>query len=337
MELLKKLYASFRAHEWWSYKIPPVLAIGYATVWLSGGQLWDYLPNFGVFLVAATLAAIYVSTINDYFDISIDLAAGKKNRLASWTPAARLMWIAVIFLLAAVMVYFFIPRDWSLFSYVMIGLVFTLYSMPPFRLKERALWGVLCDALGAHGFATLFLVAYISSIADIPSWTAWWWSVWIWAICVGLRGILWHQYSDRMHDLATKTQTLAVKIPPAQFITWEVIIAVIEIVSLAFLLSYLNHYFVYVGLIGYFILVWLRFKLYGQFPIWIINHRNRGNQVWMIDYYQVILPWTILGVAISQNPQNAWIALIHFLLFPTKVLAIGKDVFYFLRKITKAQ
>jgi 4-hydroxybenzoate polyprenyltransferase len=333
--LLRKIFATFRAHEWWSYKIPPVFAIGYATSYLAGVPLSNHILYYGLFLIASILAAIYVSSINDYFDIDIDLAAGKRNRLAAWKPNHRRWWLIVLLFMGAVFSYFFIPKDWSLVFYGLIWFVFTLYSMPPFRLKERSVWGVWCDALGAHGFATLFMLSAIASLSDYPTWNHWWWGVFIWAFSVGLRGILWHQYLDRHNDLATGTRTFAVGMPPHQFKSIERGIVVFELGGLGVMLYTLNHLIIWIFAGLYVLLVYMRYRMYHQKPIWIINYHGGGNQVLMIDYYQVFLPWSILILSMSKDSTAWMVALLHFILFPTKFIAIGKDSYHFIKYIIR--
>jgi len=335
--MLKKVVATFRAQEWWSYKLPPILGIAYATSWMADSSLVDHLETYGVLLLATVVSAIYVSSINDLCDIKIDLAAGKKNRLAGWKPWQRALWMVVILILGGLIGLFLLPRGWTVVFYLLIWLVFTLYSVPPFRFKERPLLGIMCDGLGAHGFASLFMVAGISAVSRLEVWNGWWWGVLLWSFCVGLRGILWHQFLDRPNDILTNTTTFAVRVEPSAFLPTERLLFLIELVGLGLMISYFNSFWTWIMLVLYILLVAIRYWMYEQKPILIINHHRGSNQVLMIDYYQLFFPWTMLLLACMQYEGSWIVALLHLLLFPTKILAILKDGKHLIKKLTKAQ
>src|ERR1700679_2128794 len=76
------LWKNIRTHDWWEYKIPPLLATAYATALLlriTFPQLW---PLLLLDLFAILPAAAYVSVLNDITDQKDDLRAGKTNRMA---------------------------------------------------------------------------------------------------------------------------------------------------------------------------------------------------------------------------------------------------------------
>src|SRR6266853_1579489 len=144
-------------------------------------------------LFAIAPCAAYVSIINDITDRSDDMKAGKLNRLAGKPP-----WLLVLLVVAPIsagLVAAFLWRDAPALvgAYLCAWMAFSLYSLPPFRLKARDVLGVLADASGAHLFPALVgtLVAFRALGKDIdPTWIA---TVGAWALGYGLRGILWHQ------------------------------------------------------------------------------------------------------------------------------------------------
>src|SRR5438105_7791755 len=71
-----------RAHEWWEYKLVPILSAFYATALIlhfAVSSLWTSALSL---LLAIVPAAIYASVINDVTDLAGDLKAGKRNVLA---------------------------------------------------------------------------------------------------------------------------------------------------------------------------------------------------------------------------------------------------------------
>src|SRR5690606_5871512 len=81
MVLRVKVVKAIRAAEWWEYKLPPILAIAYATSLFSDVPLYELTPFYLFYLASLVVGAIYVSFINDITDIDADLAAGKWNRM----------------------------------------------------------------------------------------------------------------------------------------------------------------------------------------------------------------------------------------------------------------
>lgn len=88
-----------------------------------------------------------------------------------------------------------------------------VYSVPPFRFKERGILGVITDACQAHLVPTLFVVEVFKSLtlttpAYAPLFTL---AVGIWALMLGLRGILVHQLWDRDQDVAARVRTFVIQ------------------------------------------------------------------------------------------------------------------------------
>src|SRR3546814_7434551 len=84
-----KAFNLIRAPEWWGFKLPPLLAVGYASALLSGSELYRMAPLFLFFLGSLAIGAVYVSVVNDMTDIAEDTAVGKKNRVAQLSPRSE--------------------------------------------------------------------------------------------------------------------------------------------------------------------------------------------------------------------------------------------------------
>lgn len=187
----------FRARERWDHKLASMLGTGYMTAFYLREPLVDHWSTFLATLVGVAAAAAYVSVINDWTDLEVDAAAGKDNRLAArgrrYAPAATggLLALGVVVAILA-------WRDDPLVLALFAGpwLAFSLYSLPPVRLKARGAAGALADASGAHLLPHVLITVAVFHAAG-RALDAWWLAaVGAWALAAGLRGALWHQLSD---------------------------------------------------------------------------------------------------------------------------------------------
>lgn len=322
MKLLKIL----RYAEWWEYKLPPLLGIGYATLLLLNKNIFEYSRYIFLVLISLIIGAIYVSVINDVTDIKDDLAAGKTNRMAGLPAFLRwLLPIGCIIIGVCFIIFFYYPHFLSCLFYTAPWVLFSLYSFKPFRLKNRGLFGVLADAGGSHIFTSLLIISSLTFFSGEKINVAWLVLVGIWALCYGMRGILWHQFTDRQNDIKSGIETFATKRNPHNFIIAEYIIIAIEIACLLCIIALLFNIYVIVAFLLYIILAILRHKkLYLQ-PV-AITTSNTPFQILLLDFMQVFFPLSLLLYA-TVTQQNGWVVLVmHLILFPVKSVQVLKDV-----------
>ncbi len=322
---MRKILNTIRSHEWWEYKLPPLLAIGYATA-LSSAMPFYKVAIWLLFLLAAIMVgAIYVSIINDITDLQEDIASGKKNRMASVSAKVRWIFPAVCILLGLMFLYFLSNDKLSSLLYAMPWISFSLYSFPPVRLKKRGVLGVMADACGSHIFISLLMVSSISFFCGIAIDWIWFAAVGIWSAAYGLRGILTHQFADRENDIKVNLTTYASKEDPNSFKSKTIFILLIELSAFAIMLWRINLFITIVFLILYFLLLIARYKIFDYKIVAIIIPKNHPFQILMADYYQLFFPLALLfSVAFTQ--PYAWLVLIvHLILFPKKIMLIFKD------------
>jgi 4-hydroxybenzoate polyprenyltransferase len=143
------------AGEWWEHKLAPMLGTGYMTAFHLRTSLLNLWPTFLATLIGIAAAAAYVSLINDLTDLSEDAAAGKRNRLAERPRRSAVAAIGgVLTVGVAVAIVAWGDEPLALGLYAGPWVAFSLYSLPPVRLKARGALGVLADAAGAHLFPT---------------------------------------------------------------------------------------------------------------------------------------------------------------------------------------
>ncbi len=328
-----KILSTIRYNDWWEYKMSTLLAIAYATSIKFGVRLSTLAPVFFYLLCALVVGAIYVSLVNDITDLKDDRACGKTNRMMHIPPTYR--WILVILsLLSGTVALLFLSLDrFSTILYVLSWIIFSLYSLPPVRLKCRGIWGVMADACGAHLFPGLFIVSGISFFTRQDMNWNWFAAVGIWSMAYGLRGILWHQFYDRDKDLLAGLNTFAAGVEPHAFKKIASIILLIELLALSAMLTWISVPLTFVALGMYLLWVWARHRKLGIQIIVILSPVNKPFQIFMLDYYQAFLPLSLLVASAMTDPIVWTLCVVHLILFPRSVRAAVKDAQIALRSV----
>ncbi|MEM7392269.1 MAG: UbiA family prenyltransferase [Verrucomicrobiota bacterium] len=193
-----------RPGGWWLYKIPPLIGVCYAMAFHLGLTALTTLNLIAQLLVIFSCVFSYGYVINDLFDIREDRLAGKTNRLAHLPRFIQIAYAIVPLLLCGLCLFFFVRNIPVALFCAANFLIVTLYSVPPIRLKERAVAGVLADALGAHVFPTVIVLLLTGTEAGSMLSVV----TLIWAACLGLRAIIMHQVLDAGNDKAAGVRTL---------------------------------------------------------------------------------------------------------------------------------
>lgn len=311
-----KVLNIIRSQEWWAHKLPPLLAIGYATVLMSPVPLYKVALWLIFLLSSLVVGAIYVSVINDITDLEEDIASGKSNRIQQVPVRFRWLIPAACILLGFGFGYFLYPDLLSCLLYLLSWIVFSLYSIKPVRLKNRGILGVLADGCGSHVFTSLLMISSVSYITNQSINWIWFGAAGIWALCYGLRGILWHQFTDRDNDIKVSLNTYASKIEPQDFKVKGRLLFALEISALAVMLYALNLAAPVIALGLYFVLVYIRYDRYKNQLIIVMKTDDRPFQILMADYYQMLFPISLLLFAATLNSLNLVILAVHILLFP---------------------
>ena len=307
------------------------MAIGYGTVLLSDIAIFTVALKLLLLLAALMVGAVYVSVINDITDMEEDLASGKVNRMAKIPAGSR--WIFPLLCILAGMLFtcFFWEDKLTVLLYLMAWISFTLYSIPPIRLKKRAGWGLLADACGAHFFTGLFIVSGISYFTGQHMDWLWFGSVGMWSLTYGLRGILWHQFSDRVNDLNSGVNTFATLTDPAKIRSAALILILVELFAFAVMLSHF-HVLVWVFLLIYLLLIMERRRKFRAKIIVVISPEHHPYQILMAEYYQVFFPMVLLIIGGLVHPLTWIILIIHLMLFPRNISLIIKNMAELIRQ-----
>lgn len=323
----------FRAEQWWEYKIVPTLCCFYATSLLLDRSIISLWPALLMLLFALMPGAVYVSVTNDIADRESDLAAGKANRMVGVSLPAQIVMVALPLLIGVGFLIYWRDSLGLVLAYLAAWIVFSLYSIPPFRWKARGLLGVLADAAGAHLFPSLVAVFLAYRAGNAPVDFIWLAAVGAWAFAYGLRGILWHQLldleNDRIAGVGTFAQRHSAEI--AQRLA-KYFALPLELVALTIVLWKIPSISPLLSLVIYGGLVLTR-VVFARRPLPVVVGHGAGYSILFHEYYDVLLPASILIAAAMRFPADFVLLALHFVLFPQRltqllveIFALGKNV-----------
>ena len=319
-----------RAREWWDSKLTFPLGVAYALAWrlhIPTQSLWEPLL---LLMAAGVTCAIFASVFNDLLDEREDRLAGKITGMMLLSPGGKKTVMTVVLASMTATAFLLHHSPAALLLYLSMWALFTAYSLPPFRLKERGVWGALCLAVGEHLLFALLSTALIASVGGAAPPAAWIGAVSVWSVVFGLRSTLWHQLSDAGNDRATGTTTLGARHDPA-FLRrlGERVVFPIELCAFAIMLVFSGSSLVWILLAVDIALEWLRTRYLGA-NITIVAPAVRFRFA-MLEYYQLFFPVAYL-VEYTRVEHGAWIILAaQLILFPTPIILIISNVKHILR------
>ncbi|GAB2865727.1 UbiA prenyltransferase family protein [Hymenobacter ruber] len=303
-----------RASEWWAYKFAPILATAYATAAFTQVPLWPLLFRLLLLLLALTVGATYVSLLNDWTDRADDATAGKANRLAG--QSGRMVLVALVGCAMAGLAlgrYFWTLFPWAAIFYLGAWVAYSLYSLPPLRLKARSIWGLLADTAGAHLFPQLLTAALVSRWAGAEPSGQWLAAVGTWALGCGLRNILWHQLGDAANDAQAGVGTFVVRFGAPAGRRLAMAALMLEVAGLVLLLYLLRQPLAYLALGLYGGLTLLRIRVWRQ-PV-VVAQPRPGQHILLNEYYEIYYPLALLLAQVWRYPNDAWVLALHGVLF----------------------
>lgn len=313
--ILKKL----RLSNPWNYKAPFLISVPYLFIGLGNLEVKTALIGIGCSFATIFGIAGFGYLSNDYTDREQDVKAGKFNALVSM-QSWQIVLLLLFFLSAAILPWvFFFPMD--AISGGLLGaefLLFILYAVPPFRLKERGWPGALADALYAHTVPAILAgyTFYLLGDQTYPYLVPLLAMLGGWQLMLGLRNILLHQLKDYDNDQQSETRTWVTKMGPEagwKWIKWFLL--PMEIVC-----------FLGVGIlitleIPFFLPFYPLFVLYTFFRIkfFITQPLPRDLRAivynFLDDFYVEWIPLLILTFLALQSPWLLILAGLHFVLF----------------------
>jgi 4-hydroxybenzoate polyprenyltransferase len=195
-----------RYRAWWFNKIPLSFFLGMALV--AGNPLTPHVGAAFVALVAAVCcAANYGYALNDLFDLEEDRRGGLVNAAAD--VSRRYIWMIIALSGAGALAFATAAAGIAGLALTSAELMLPLvYSIPPIRLKERGLLGILADALAAHVYPALLALIVVQHLGLYSPRAALTVTVGLWSLATGLRGIISHQLQGAEHDQMAGLSTI---------------------------------------------------------------------------------------------------------------------------------
>ena len=207
-------FRKLRLSEPWNHKAPFLICVPYFFLFAADARF-----DFALLAVLYSLCTIigiagFGYFCNDLADRDADQKAGISNGtigLSKW----QIILIFTVFLTAALLPWvFYFPVDRVSVSLLIAQFfLFIIYAVPPLRLKERGLPGIITDALYAHANPAI-LAAYTFYLLTgevyhlLLLFLA---TLFFWQFFLGLRNILQHQILDIDNDRKAGAYTYAIK------------------------------------------------------------------------------------------------------------------------------
>lgn len=326
-----------KANQWWDCKIAPLAAVAYYLFAQSQPliSVQTALLNLAIFAVGCIGIAGFGHFLNDLLDVREDRITGARN-LAAGSSRGRVVAICVLLLLFAWLPWFYLPTGKLAFSFIALEfLLFTAYSVPPLRLKERGIAGVITDAVYAHVLPLLVTWLTFSHLTRVP--TSLWFGMLLgaWGLMMGVRNILHHQMYYAASDSKANTRTFAImygpeKIPrlvcfwllPLEIILWLLILVVftikIPLLGLGFVL--------------FLLWILLRNRLHPYLPPFVpeLSRLNRLMTFYGIfvlnRFYETCLPLLVLIHLVLRSPSYWILVAAHLLVFKNFFVALLQDL-----------
>jgi 4-hydroxybenzoate polyprenyltransferase len=315
LRLIAGVLENARSHEWWEFKIPPLLATAYGTALLLHVSIHELWPLLLLILFSLLPGAAYVCVLNDITDLEDDLRCGKANRMAGRSVWFKFFGLTACLLPGLAAGWFLRNYPLTLSLYAANWIAFTLYSTPPFRLKARGIGGVVMDASGAHLLPTLWTASLIAEATGHAVPWLFLCSLGVWALAVGVRGILWHQLLDRENDRRGQVATFAARKNPqsiCRFIAW--VAFPLEVAALGLILVQVGTLWAWLMLAAYLAEIAL-IKRWLGIDVILVQPTSR-YRIMFGEYYQLQYPLTFLFAMTQQSLESGWLIAFQLALFP---------------------
>ena len=314
-----------RTDNWLQSKIPPIMSVlfaGILTSQVGSSQAYMLLVSASMSILSV---AVYGHFINDMFDVEEDRLANKPNLIGSLPPYVQfslcLFCVIVGFLPCYALKQGVIPCLLLLLNYVAP----TVYSAPPFSLKNRGLAGVITDSLGAHVIPSLFILSLVAESTERSDMSdkvflAFLFSTLIWSFFFGLRGIIIHQVVNRQKDLAANVVTFGGLWQPEQLralvINWFLPIEILS-VSVFVFLSFRTYPLYFSFYLLYFALELAKIHFKWRLPVFLPDTAFKENYIPFLnnELYEIWLPCTLLLAMVTYNGSFVVLLFCYLIIF----------------------
>lgn len=318
MSKLKAFWKLIRAYEWWNYKIPLALGAAFAVAWAGKISFSEVILPTLVIALAGFSAGIYASVFNDFMDMEQDRGADKITpmiNLPQWQRVSViLLSLSLMFIVSCLL--YHLPRALTCFLLIWVG--YTAYSLPPIRLKERGVLGILCIAIGEHVLAALLAVFVVVEMTGCAVSLPWLCALGVWSTGFGCRGILWHQLNDIENDRMVGCTTMGAVLGPVALRRFgDYFIFPMEILAFGTVMVLSGNMLAWIFLAVYCVLEWLRYK-YMSANIIIVAPKPHARFIFF-EYYQIFYPMAFLLSAVTTDKSAVFLIALFCLFFAAPI------------------
>jgi 4-hydroxybenzoate polyprenyltransferase len=190
-----------RWKDWGHSKMPPFFAAGFLFLLANEQFAAPDLVRFAAWILFCAAFLAFGYGVNDFSDRDTDRRAGKGNAMDRLGPGKAVAWLLVVLGIGLAPLGPYLVDRWLALMVASTYALALAYSLPPLRLKERGLAGLLACALAQRSLPLLVGAALFRRF-DLN----------LWLFCalfalVGLRWILLHQVLDAQFDEQARVHT----------------------------------------------------------------------------------------------------------------------------------
>lgn len=296
-----------RLNFWWFPKVAPVLAVSFVAAIVFKVPPWATFRSILLIAFVGLCAGTYGYLMNDIFDLEVDGKAGKRN------PMTELSSTQCFLFCAAALIFGFAPAlfvSYSRTSLLLLAFEYllpTMYCVPPVRLKGRGILGLICDAFGAHIAPCLYVISVMAhgrrtSAQTPPSTTVFICLVCVWALFLGLAGIVIHELEDRQNDLRSGIRTFATATSFANIRVSVSLICAGELLAFAGLCGFLWKSVPLLGIAAGLYAGILGLRIWTRWP----HYRKVTTEKVVVEWWQLSHPFYETTFPLAASMQYAW-------------------------------
>jgi hypothetical protein len=322
----------FRTGEWWDGKLAPIFGGVYAAAYLSHATVSRLILPLLYVLPVVVTGGIWAHVLNDLADERSDALAGKKNRMAGRSVRFKVGIVAGCLIAGFALSIPLWHAPFALAIYIATYAVWTVYSLPPLRLKGRGLFGALADATGAYLLPQAFAVAIVGYVADWSPPRLWFACLLVHAFTAGLRSITWHELLDIEGDRRAGVVTWAVRQtdPTALPRIFRFVLFPVEALALLGLLVCAGNPIAFGLLLVYGLTAVLRVRFLDL--AMSVMRPGPTARLLLFEFYELFYPWAfLLAITVREPRAGLPLCLAHALVFPRSWRLLRQEAWHALR------
>jgi 4-hydroxybenzoate polyprenyltransferase len=165
-----------------------------------------FLGLVALFICFSTIMTGFGYLVNDLADQDLDRKQGKPNAFANLTPSLATLIVIGVLAVGLALGWPFLVHSEFVVLWMLWVMAASFYSLPPLRLKERGLVGLVVTIAAQQTLPTAMLFAIFGQLYS--------WGALIFIVYATARGIssdVSHQMRDLPVDAATQARTFAVQ------------------------------------------------------------------------------------------------------------------------------